>query len=577
MYVRVKTTPNSPRKSVQIVQSVRKGNKVSQKIVRYVGIAMNDNELEKLKLLAESIKVKMESEGKTLLYSPEEIARLSLESRPLNSNLSSKKAKTKEPLDKAMENASDYDVNLQNLIEEDRVIRGIHEVYGSLFEEMGYDKVLEKPSRNVASVDIFKHMVLARIANPQSKRGSVEMLAQDFGVNLNLEYVYRTMDKLDAAAIERLKKISYDNTKKLYKEKIDVVFFDCTTLYFEAFEDDELRELGYSKDLKFNQVQVMLALMVTSEGLPIGYEVHPGSTYEGHSLIPAVKKIKDRFEIGQVVFVADAGMMNDSNLLELEKEGLSYIVGAKLKNVPHDLQQEILRLENYVSLTPSKESESDAYKVAQFIYKNRKLMVNYSEKRARKDEHDRNKAIEKLQVKLAKKTTPKDYLSNSGYKKFIKVKGEAVLELNTDKIEEAKAWDGLCGVLTNVTTLTPQEIFARYSGLWQVEQAFRITKSDLSIRPVFHFKPERVKAHLAICFAAYSLVRHLEYRVKLQYIKLSPELIRQTLLRVQTSIFFDKKRKIRFAFPSKVSEHAKKIYHLLNIPTLSSPKIITHL
>lgn len=577
MYVRVKTTPNSPRKSVQIVQSVRKGGKVSQKIVRYVGIAMNDDEMEKLKLLAESIKVKMESEGKELLYSPEDIARLSLDSRKSGSKKDKKEEGIEKAGEKASDKASDYEVNLQDLIEEGRVIRGIHEVYGSLFEEMGYDKVLEKPSRNVSSVEIFKNMVLARIANPQSKRGSVEMLAQDFGVNLNLDYVYRALDKLDDDAIERLKKISYENTKKLYKEKIDVVFFDCTTLYFEAFEEDELRELGYSKDLKFNQVQVMMALMVTSEGLPIGYEVHPGSTYEGHSLIPAVKKIKDRFEIGQVVFVADAGMMNDSNLTELEKEGLSYIVGAKLKNLPQDLQKEVLNLENYAPLALSKESELDAYKVAQFAYKNRKLMVNYSEKRARKDEHERNKAIEKLQLKLAKKTAPKDYLSNAGYKKFLRVKGEASLELNTDKIEQAKAWDGLCGVLTNVTTLSTQDIFARYSGLWQVEQAFRITKSDLSIRPIFHFKPERVKAHLAICFAAYSLVRHLEYRVKLQYIKLSPELIRQTLLRVQTSILFDKKRKIRFAFPSKVSEHAKKIYHLLKISTLSSPKIIAHL
>ncbi len=128
MYVRIKTTPNSPRKSVQIVQSVRRGNKVAQKIVRHVGIALNDDELGKLKLLAESIRVKMESEGKDLLYSPEEIARLSLGSR----KTSSKKAKTEEGAEKekAVDKASDYDVNLQDLIEEGRVIRGIHEVYG---------------------------------------------------------------------------------------------------------------------------------------------------------------------------------------------------------------------------------------------------------------------------------------------------------------------------------------------------------------------------------------------------------------------------------------------------------------
>ena len=269
-------------------------------------------------------------------------------------------------------------------------------------------------------------------------------------------------------------------------------------------------------------------------------------------------------------------MMNEDNLTELEKEGLSYIVGARLKNMPQDLQKEILKTENYKPLSDSKEREKDCTS-AEFIHKKRALIVTHSETRARKDAHDRDKIIEKLQLKLEKKKNPKEYLSNFGYKKFLCVEGETTLELNTDKIEQAKAWDGLHGVITNVTTLSHQQILARYAGLWQVEQAFRITKTDLSIRPVFHFKPERVHAHIAICFAAYALVRNLEYRVKLQYIKLSPELIRQTLLRVQTSILFDKKRNLRFAFPSKISEHAKKIYHLLKIPTLSSPKIIPHL
>ena len=133
MFVRVKTTPNSPRKSVQIVQSVRKGNKVSQKIIRHVGIATDDSEIEQLKNLAESIKAKLEEDNQLPLFPPEELSRLK------------KKPLVIEPQTKA-ENVSEssnynYHVNLKDIIEEARVISGIHDIYGCLFDEMGYDKI----------------------------------------------------------------------------------------------------------------------------------------------------------------------------------------------------------------------------------------------------------------------------------------------------------------------------------------------------------------------------------------------------------------------------------------------------
>lgn len=560
MYVRVKTTPNSPRKSVQIVKSVRKGNAVSQKIVRYVGIALDDRELEQLKVLAESIKIKLEAEGQELLFSPEDLA---------NKAISFRAAK-KKAAEMAVVPQDLYTVNLKDLEEEDRVVSGIHDVYGNLFDTLGYGNVIKKPSRNKAAVKLLRDIVLARIANPKSKRGSVEMLAEEFGVRLNLDLVYRMMDKLDESAIDRLKDISYQNTATLYGGKIDVVFFDCTTLYFEAFEEDSLRKLGFSKDMKFNQVQVVLALMVTQDGLPIGYETHEGNAYEGHTLIPAIQKLRKRYAINRVIMVADSGMMNEENLKELENEKIDYIVGARLKNVPKTLQAEILNQERY---TPTTEGN----RIARFEHNGRELIVNYSAKRAKKDAHEREKTLEKLVKKLSKQKNPKDYLSNYGNKRFLKIIGESQFELDEKKIKEASAWDGLLGVTTNIKTLTAENIIEHYRGLWQVEEAFRITKHDLRIRPVFHWKPDRVRAHLAISFLSYSLVKHLVYRVKLQYIKLSPEEIRLCLLRVQTSILFDKKKKIRFGLPSKMPLHAKKIYALMRIPRTSTPFIFEKL
>ena len=556
MFVRVKTTPNSPRKSVQIVASIRKGDKVTQKIIRHVGIAMDEDELEKLKLLAESIRIKLEADGQEFLFSPEEIARQSL-------NFSENKT---EPVS----DPKPVSVEIGNLIEEARVISGIHDVYGKLFNELGYQDTIESSGKSNRFSQLFKDIVLARLANPLSKRASVSMLEEDFGVSLNLDCVYQMMDRLDDQAIERLNKISYENTKRLYNQKINVVFFDCTTLYFEAFEEDELRKLGYSKDLKFNQVQVLLSLFVTEDGLPIGYEAHSGSTYEGHTLIPILKRLREKYQIGKVVFVADSGMMNDANLTALDQEGFEYIVGCRLKNLPKSLQNQILASENYKEM-------SEDYKAAAFTHHNRTIIVNFSQSRAKKDQHDRDKAIEKLTQKLKKQKNPKDYISNFGYQKYLKLDGNSKIELNTDKIEADAKWDGLLGVITNAKDFTYDQILTHYRNLWQVEESFRITKHDLKVRPIYHWKPERVKAHLAISFTAYSLARYLEYRVKLQYIKLSPEVIRQTLIRVQKSILFDTKQKIRFALPSKLSDHAKKIYKLCNIPLTLTPYIIDKL
>ncbi|MBU0683873.1 MAG: IS1634 family transposase [Candidatus Omnitrophica bacterium] len=552
MFVRIKTTPNSPRKSVQIVQSVRKADRISQKIVRHVGIAHDEQELKQLKDLAESIKIKLEADNQYLLFGPEEISRL----------------RTKET---KHEQEEDYKVNLKNLKEEQRVVSGIHDIYGSLFDSLGYKNIIKNPARYKADIKIFRDIVLARIANPQSKRASVDMLEEDFGISIDLNRVYQMMDKLDETAIERLNDLAYKNTSDLFKGKIDVIFFDCTTLYFETFEEDEFRKNGYSKDLKFNQPQVLLALMVTKEGLPVGYKAFEGSTYEGHTLIPILKELKKKYILDKVIFVADAGMLNEPNITELEAEKIEYVVGMRLKNLPKKLQSCILDHGNYKEV---KGIEKDEYKIGEFEHKGRRIIVNYSARRARKDAGDREKAVEKLRKKLLKQKNPKEYMSNYGNRKYLKVDGNVSIELNDEKIEKASRWDGLHGVVTNAENLSEQEILKQYNHLWEVENAFRITKHDLKVRPVFHWKPRRVKAHIAIAFVSYSVVKYLEYRVRLQHRKMSPEKIRQCLVRVQTSVLYDNVKRIRYGLPSRITQDARKIYKICNVTQKLTPFII---
>ena len=552
MYIRVKTSNNNRTTFVQIVQSVRAAGRVSQRIVRHIGVAKDDTELEKLKTLAESIRLKLEARGQQYLFKPEEVISL------------------KKP--DATNESSDYNVNLGNLVEEQRLVAGIHEAYGKLFDDLGYTKVTSSPSRNKMMAEVFKNIVLARIANPASKRASVLKLEEDFGLTINLDRVYRMMDKLNGPEIERLKKITYENTLGLLGQKINVIFYDATTIYFESFDEDELKANGFSKDCKHNQPQVLLALMVTTGGLPVDYEVFAGNTFEGSTLVPALTKVRQKYDIEKVVFVADSAMLSKENMAELEslKGGsFSFIVGARLKNLNTSLKSKILDIDNYKETT-------QGLKIGQFDLPGKKLIVSFSAKRARKDSLDRKKAIEKLKAKLGKSKSIKANISNNSYRKYLKIQGSSSIELYEDKIAADSAWDGLHGVVTN-SELSASQVLEKYKELYHVEAAFRVTKHDLAVRPVYHWKPGRIKAHIAICYCAYCLVKQMEYRVNLQYEKLSIEVIRELLMHVQTSVFFDRKKKIRYAFPSSMKKDAKKIYNLLGIKRTLTPYIIEKL
>ena len=570
MFVRIKNkSKDKYNKSVQLVESSRVNGKVVQTIVKHIGVAYNDEQLDELRLLAKSIQITLENVDKESLFQAEELIEdLTLEGK----------------YDQSIYSDEDYNVDIRNLEEESRTITGIHDIYGKLYDELKVGSIIANPARNVSVAKIFKEMVISRIANPDSKRGSVAALEEKYGVEIDLDKVYRMMDKLDDIAIAKLNTLSYNKTKELFGDKIDVIYFDATTIYFESFTEDTgedaLKKNGYSKDLKFNQPQVVLALMVTKEGLPIGYEAFSGDTFDGHTLIPSLKILREKYNIDNVVYVADSGMFNKNNLQELdqlEEHKFNYIVGARIKNISKSIKEQILNMNDYLQL-------NEDIKVKNITLDNgRKLIVTHSLKRARKDKTDREKGIIKLREKLQKNRSVKTHLSTQGFKKYLQLeetKDEATscdftITLNEEKIVQDALWDGLKGLIVNKDSkLTNDEILTQYSNLWQVEESFRITKSDLKIRPVYHWKPSRVKAHLAISFAALFLVRHLEYRVKVQYKKLSPKKIKELLLSVQHSTLVDKTRKIKYAIPSKTNVDINKLYRIMGLKKHTTPYIL---
>ena len=548
MFIRVKTKPNTNKKAVQIVQSKRQGKKVNQKVLHTVGYAFDDETISHLKDVAEHMKARLLEGKQPSLFGSKKTAEMAIKARK-------KKEETKKD--------EKLNVDLKKVEEIDRHIIGISEVYGQVYEELGFGKLLS--TRYSAAANMLFHLVMGRLTNPQSKRATVSFLEKDFGIALNLNNVYKAMDKIDDKIIDRIQNQAYKSTQSILQKKINILFYDCTTLYFESFTPDSLKKNGYSKDGKFNQPQVLLALLITEESLPVGYQVFPGNTFEGHTLAPVLEKIKSKYDLGKVIFVADSGLLSKENRNFLEKNNFNYILGARLKNLPKKIQDEIIN-----SFQDDKKTE----KTAEINYEGKRLLIKYNPKRAKKDKKDREEAIEKVQKKLAKSKDPKSLLSNYGYKKFLNVTGTSTLKINQDKLSTEEAWDGISGIITNNEEISHKEAFTQYKNLWQIENCFRIQKTDLKIRPIYHWTPRRVQTHIAMCFMAFCCQQYLSYRLKMQKINLSIEKIRDALVRVQVSIIKHKETKTYYGIPSKGCDDAKSIYKILRLKYDTVPYLI---
>ena len=323
MFVRVKSSPYSPRKSVQIVESRRVAGKIRQTILRHVGVADDDRELSAMKELAQTLTHQMRMEQESAdLFLPEQLPPRAAKARMAG-------AASKEP--------GSLKVDLLNLHEQRRNILGVHDIYGKVFDELGFAGVLGTPSAHASAVGLLRQLVLARLACPLSKRASVRDLEQRFGIKLSLPRVYRMMDRLDAQAVQRVKALAHVAATELFGQKINLVFYDCTTLYFESFEEDELRSKGFSKENRFNQTQVVLALAVTTQGIPLGYELFPGKMSEGKTFRELLERIEKNWKPSELVVVADSAMLSKENIELLEAKKLSYIVGARLKRLDRTL------------------------------------------------------------------------------------------------------------------------------------------------------------------------------------------------------------------------------------------------
>ena len=381
------------------------------------------------------------------------------------------------------------------------MINGTQLLLTRIYDAIGFNRIHD---------EVLRHLAIARISQPMSKLSTVEYLKSYYDEDVDLNHIYRYMDRLYDTQQELVQNISVEHTRKILGGRIGLMFYDVSTLYFETAKTDNLREPGFSKDGKTAESQVVLGLLVSEGGYPLSYSLFNGSQYEGYTMIPMIDDFKQRFDLGDdFVVVADSGLMSTDNVRLLQDAGYKYIIGARIKSESKAVKEWILGQE-----------KRDGHYFERKRDGGERLIVGYSDKRARKDAYNRGRGVARLRKAYNGGRLTKAQVNRRGYNKFLEISKDIQVSISEDKINEDEKWDGLKGYITN-TELDADCVVAQYHGLWVVERAFRISKGTLDMRPMFHFTERRIEAHVCICFVAYKVYKELERIIKQTGINLS--------------------------------------------------------
>ena len=435
---------------------------------------------------------------------------------------------------------------LSKLTTQDFIPIGDELIFGKIFNNIGCNNLFN----NVKSIRkqedknfLFKSLVISRLLYPGSKLELINYLSYFKNIDITSDKIYRFLDSLYQDEIKsRIETCVFEHTKKIMNGEIILTFYDVTTLYFESESEDDLRRVGFSKEGKIARPQIQLGLFTTLEGYPLSFEVYEGNKYEGHTLIDVLKKFEDRFQLDKKpIVVADRGMLNNDNIAYLENNNYKYILAYKIKNISNDLKEKIKNL-TFIDDNVTHNIEfkkvipfADENDKKQTINVNQRLVLSYSTQRAKKDKYNRTKAIQRLEDKIkSSKTITKKDLKLSYYAKYIDLddnNSKITFNINNQKIIEDEKLDGIKGFVTNDFTLTANEIIEHYNNQYEVERAFRISKTDLKIRPIYHRLETRIKAHILISFVSYAIYKEFERKLKINDVKFnfSQKLLRKII------------------------------------------------
>lgn len=354
-----------------------------------------------------------------------------------------------------------------------------YEYLEGIYTKLGFNKI-----DNL----ILKHFAIIRVLEPASKVKSIELLEKYFGIKYKKTTVFREFLKI-LGLKDVIEGIAIKYAKDHLGFDFSLVFYDVTTLYFETHGEDDFRKPGFSKDNKINQPQILIGIVVNEHGFPIYYDVFEGNTFEGKTIIPVILSLKKKYLISRFTVIADAGMLSAKNLSELTEHNVDYVVGARIGNL---------------NIAEAKMIANDLGKIDRKIIRRNDTLYEYLSKRAKKDKFDNDKQIKKAEYYL---NNPSKIFSRS---RFLSNMGDKTFKLNESIVEKYRLLEGIKGYKTNINNLSEELLISRYKDLWKIEQLFRIAKTDLEIRPIYHRKKDSIQYHILIVFVALCMGKAIE-------------------------------------------------------------------
>ncbi len=464
---------------------------------------------------------------------------------------------------------------LEGKIEEvGRYNYGYYQIYRKAFEYYGLHHLVRRIGKRwKVGFDLdsaIMLMLLERLQEPCSKRSNYANQLDYAGLEpVYLQHLYRTLDKL---AIENklIQQQIFQTGRDLFNQTLDVVFYDVTTLYFESEKQipNNLRQKGFSKDGKIGQTQILFCMLIDAGKHPVGYQIFQGNTFEGHTLPHAIDRLKKEYNINKIIIVADRGMIGKENIEAITGNGYEFIVGERLKNLPADIQTELLNKDNYRHTWVYNDATGEQITLQYYVmqYNNKTIIATYSAARAAKDKHEREKKLKTADILLKNPSLIKKKASRY----FIKQQNTDSYKLDMKRIKQNEKYDGLLAIATNSANLSHEQALEQYHQLFKIEHTFRTFKSHLEIRPVFHWTNKRIEGHICMCYIAYTLLHWVLTRLADFPIPVTENILRKMLDSMQVSLIQHNNKKIYIR--SVQQPHEVKLLQGLGIKPL--PPII---
>lgn len=386
-----------------------------------------------------------------------------------------------------------------------------YQLFSHCFEKIGFSSYPD---------EIIKDLVIARLYQPTSKLETQEILTDLFEKTYSIKTIYRHLKKsLDLGIKDHFQKALIDFSRNELKDNLKLIFYDVTTLFFESQIKSQLRDFGFSKDHRSSDTQIVIGLVVTKQGFPLYFDIFQGNTFEGNTFVGVVKNIQKLLGSEELIVIADSAMISRGNMKQLDTNGIGFIVGARIANLPQNLIDRI-----------SQELQSEDGKITTVSYQNYRLICQYLKSRAAQDRFNRNKQLDR-----ARAVIESPHLATRSYR-FVKRKVKDKYVINQTLFNKAEMLEGIKGFITN-TLLLEQTIIDRYHDLWNIEKSFRITKSDLAARPIFHRLDKTIKAHMIIVFASLAIAKYIELSTNLslhKVLKLCSKVLTNKLTNTKT-------------------------------------------